>query len=70
MHRHSTTIRSARVVGALIALGVSYAQTAPPAGHVKTTDEVYKNIQVLKGAPADQLIPAMQFITCTARSGM
>ncbi len=27
------------------------------------TDEAYKNIQVLKGVPADQLIPAMQFIT-------
>ena len=28
-----------------------------------TTEEVYKNIQTLKGVPADQLIPAMQFIT-------
>ena len=27
------------------------------------TEEVFKNIQVLKGVPADQLIPAMQFIT-------
>ena len=27
------------------------------------TEQVYKNIQVLKGVPADQLIPAMQFIT-------
>jgi photosynthetic reaction center cytochrome c subunit len=29
----------------------------------KTTEEAYKNIQVLKGLPAGQLIPAMQFIT-------
>jgi len=29
----------------------------------KTTEEAYKNIQVLKSLPADQLIPAMQFIT-------
>jgi hypothetical protein len=29
----------------------------------KTTEEAYKNIQILKGLPADQLIPAMQFIT-------
>jgi len=29
----------------------------------KTTEEAYKNIQILKGIPADQLIPAMQFIT-------
>ncbi|HZM10448.1 MAG TPA: c-type cytochrome [Candidatus Limnocylindrales bacterium] len=29
----------------------------------KPAEQVYKNIQVLKGTPADQLIPAMQFIT-------
>ena len=29
----------------------------------KMTEQVYKNIQVLKGVPAEQLIPAMQFIT-------
>jgi photosynthetic reaction center cytochrome c subunit len=29
----------------------------------QTTEQAYKNIQVLKGVPADQLIPAMQFIT-------
>ena len=29
----------------------------------KTADQAYKNIQVLKDAPSDQLIPAMQFIT-------
>jgi photosynthetic reaction center cytochrome c subunit len=28
----------------------------------RTTDQVYKNIQVLKGIPSDQLVPAMQFI--------
>jgi photosynthetic reaction center cytochrome c subunit len=41
-------------------------QTAPgnPAeSHAKKTEEAYKNIQVLKGFPADQLIPAMQFIS-------
>src|SRR5258708_11648293 len=31
----------------------------------KTTDQVYKNIQVLKGISADQLIPSMQFITAS-----
>jgi hypothetical protein len=29
------------------------------------TEEAFKNIQVLKGIPADQLIPAMQFITAS-----
>ena len=36
---------------------------APATSKVKTTEEAYKNIQTLKGIPADQLIPAMQFIT-------
>ena len=36
------------------------AQTAPP---VKKAPEQYKNIQVLKDLPADQLVPAMNFIT-------
>ena len=31
----------------------------PNAG--KTTDEAFKNIQSLKGVPADELIPAMQY---------
>jgi photosynthetic reaction center cytochrome c subunit len=31
----------------------------------KTADQVYKNIQVLKDAPSDELIPAMQFITAS-----
>jgi photosynthetic reaction center cytochrome c subunit len=31
----------------------------------RTTDQVFKNIKVLKGVPADQLIPAMEFITAS-----
>jgi photosynthetic reaction center cytochrome c subunit len=31
----------------------------------KTTEQAYKNIQVLKGLPAERLIPAMQFITAS-----
>jgi outer membrane lipoprotein-sorting protein len=34
-----------------------------PASGPRTTEQAYKNIQVLKGRPADQLIPAMQFIS-------
>jgi photosynthetic reaction center cytochrome c subunit len=33
------------------------------AQEVKTADQVYKNITELKGIPADQLMPAMQFIS-------
>jgi hypothetical protein len=31
----------------------------------KTADQAFKNIQVLKGTPADQLIPAMQFVSAS-----
>jgi photosynthetic reaction center cytochrome c subunit len=31
----------------------------------KKAEEVFKNIQVLKGVPADQVIPAMQFISAS-----
>jgi hypothetical protein len=37
------------------------AQTAD----VKTAEQVYKNITELKGIPADQLMPAMQFISAS-----
>jgi len=34
-------------------------------GHAKTAAEQFKNIQILKDMPADQLIPAMQFMTAS-----
>jgi photosynthetic reaction center cytochrome c subunit len=60
-------------VAAIASLSWSRAQTAAPhsdaqggkpAGE-KLAEEQFKNIQVLKGIPADQLIPAMQFITAS-----
>ncbi|HEY6766768.1 MAG TPA: c-type cytochrome [Candidatus Sulfotelmatobacter sp.] len=42
------------------ALQASSTSSAP-----KMAEEQFKNIQVLKGVPADQLIPAMQFITAS-----
>lgn len=41
-------------------------QASPPLpkpGPVQPAEQVYKNIQVLKGVPSDQIIPTMQFIT-------
>jgi photosynthetic reaction center cytochrome c subunit len=35
----------------------------------KTTEQVFKNIKVLKGVPADQLIPAMEFISASLGVG-
>ena len=51
-------IASAAVLGLTVGLG---AQTEPPKG--KTAAEVYKNIQVLKDVPANQLVPGMRYIT-------
>jgi photosynthetic reaction center cytochrome c subunit len=42
--------------------GKSAAQSSPNESS-KTAEQVYKNIEVLKGVPADQIIPAMQFIS-------
>lgn len=52
------------VIGGVRAQSATAPQTASPAGP-KKAEEQFKNIQVLKGIPADQLIPAMQFITAS-----
>ena len=59
MNRASILIAVAGILLALCvgALQAQSPQAAPPA------EQVYKNIQVLKGTPADQIIPAMQFMT-------
>ncbi len=56
-----------------IAMGGAKAQSsgtpaANPAGP-KKAEEQYKNIQVLKGIPADQVIPAMQFVATSLGVG-
>jgi photosynthetic reaction center cytochrome c subunit len=57
------------VVVIMLALSaICWAQSTQPSTTIpspKTTEQVYKNIQVLKGVPADQLIPAMQFIAAS-----
>jgi photosynthetic reaction center cytochrome c subunit len=50
------------VVGGLVFSLALGAQTAsPPKG--KTAEQVYKNIQVLRGAAATEIIPSMQFMS-------
>jgi hypothetical protein len=49
----------------VIALGVAQAGPAQNAGGPKTAEQSFKNIQVLKDIPADQLIPSMQFISAS-----
>jgi photosynthetic reaction center cytochrome c subunit len=50
--------------GATRLVGQSEPPSTPSAAP-KTTEQVYKNIQVLKGVPADKLIPAMQFVAAS-----
>jgi len=50
---------------AVCALSAQSGQAKPAGTGPKMTEDVFKNIQVLKGVPADQLIPAMQFITAS-----
>jgi photosynthetic reaction center cytochrome c subunit len=58
------------VAGAVLISGEVRIDGQPPQESAanaasKPAEQVYKNIQVLKGVPADQLIPAMQFITAS-----
>jgi photosynthetic reaction center cytochrome c subunit len=39
--------------------------TVPDASNSKTAEQQYKNIQVLKSIPADQVVPGMQFISAS-----
>src|SRR5215469_7368793 len=38
---------------------------AVPSDNVKLAEQVYKNIRVLKGIPANEIIPGMQFVTAS-----
>jgi len=67
-------LASAFAVAALLLVGgilmgdakeQSGATPATDAAGPKKVEEQFKNIQTLKGIPADQLIPAMQFITAS-----
>jgi photosynthetic reaction center cytochrome c subunit len=44
---------------------MAQSQSTAPAENSKTAEQQYKNIQVLKDIPADQLIPSMQFISAS-----
>ena len=64
---HKSSSALAGVLAGAIALSALFAgaQSAvgPSAG--KSSDQAFKNIQILKGIPADQLIPSMQFISAS-----
>src|SRR5229473_1580670 len=58
MHDHTARRLFQAALAVTLLTGSALGQSAEP----KTTEQVYKNITQLKGTPADQLMPAMQFI--------
>jgi photosynthetic reaction center cytochrome c subunit len=63
MKQNSWTVSCAAALIACCGAPGARAQSAPAPS--KVAEEAFKNIQVLKGTPADQLIPAMQFISAS-----
>ena len=51
------------VAGLSAAVSGARAQNAAPADSAKTAEQVFKNIQTLKGVPSEQVQPTMQFIS-------
>jgi photosynthetic reaction center cytochrome c subunit len=76
MHSNSLVSRLILFVVAVCVVGAGFkligqdppqkptAQKASAPG-VKTAEQQFKNIEILKGIPADQLIPSMQFISAS-----
>ena len=53
-----------------VIVGQASAQSQPAADSApRTTEQVFKNIQILKGVPADQLMPTMGFISASLGVG-
>jgi len=56
----------------MLAIAEAWAQSEPPktpaAPGTKLAEEEFKNIQALKGIPAEQVIPSMQFIAASLES--
>jgi len=70
----SVFVTSARLIAFVTVLLGAHAQNpqqaappsdAPTSGAPKTASQQFKNMQILKDVPADQIIPAMQFITAS-----
>ena len=62
VHKTLFVFSALTLAGALLA---ARAQNPLQGGPPKTASQQFKNIQVLKDIPADQLIPSMQFITAS-----
>jgi hypothetical protein len=63
-----TILLSSLALMASCAVGIAVVKAqspAPQTGTEKKAEEQFKNIQVLKGVPAEQIIPTMQFISAS-----
>ena len=71
MNRKSFAALAACVVLTAMAFCVSplHGQAPPPPAANAKAGQVFKNVTVLKDAPADQFIPAMQFISSSLGTG-
>lgn len=65
--RNITLVLCGVTLAAGLAIAGTRAQSNPPQspGVPKLAEEQFKNIQTLKGVPADQIFPSMQFITAS-----
>ena len=68
MRKWAIAITILGAIGLVIAGALAQSQPTANAGP-KTTEQVFKNIQVLKGVPADQLMPTMGFISASLGVG-
>jgi photosynthetic reaction center cytochrome c subunit len=60
-----STCVAGTVLGHAVGLHAQSAKSPGGTAVPRTADQAYKNIQVLKDTPSDQLMPAMQFITAS-----
>src|SRR5258708_3371859 len=58
----SSYVMPVALAGFAICAQTAAAQSAAAAGNVPKMEDVYKNIQVLNGMPADQMLTTMRFI--------
>ena len=65
--RNTTFVVCALALSTGLAIAAAKAQSGAPqsAAAPKLAEDQFKNIKVLKGVPADQIIPSMQFITAS-----
>jgi len=63
MHGALIYMRSVRIMVVLLVFSVAIAvQQTPASAQVRTAEQQFKNIQVLKGTPADQVVVGMHLI--------